>query len=199
SNLHGAESPRREPLRSKPLRSKPLRSKPLRSKPPRGELGDTTTERTGAAKMEAISAIITALALGAAGALKDVAGQGIKDAYAGLKALIQRNYAQVPLAQLEANPDSKACRDVIEEELTTAGAVHDEEFLQHVKVGAAGPYTCPRWIRRRRCRASTTRRGSAGRPTAGSRGSYVGSARGARQQSVADRRGGGTASISRRG
>ena len=83
--------------------------------------------------MEPISAIVTALALGAAGALKDVAGQGIKDAYAGLKALIQRKYAQVPLAQLEAKPDSKARRDVVEEELTAAGAVHDEELLQQVK------------------------------------------------------------------
>jgi hypothetical protein len=87
----------------------------------------------GQPKMEPISAIVTALALGAASALKDVAGQGIKDAYAGLKALIQRKYAQVPLAQLEAKPDSKARREVVEEELTAAGAVHDEELLQLVK------------------------------------------------------------------
>jgi hypothetical protein len=83
--------------------------------------------------MEPISAIVTALALGAAAALKEVSAQGVKDAYAGLKALIQRKYAQIPLAQLEAKPDSKARRDVVEEELTAAGAVHDEELLQQVK------------------------------------------------------------------
>jgi hypothetical protein len=83
--------------------------------------------------MDPLSAIVTALALGAATALKEVSAQGIKDAYEGLKALIRRKYAQVSLAQLEANPDSKARRDVVEEELTAAGAVHDEELLQHAK------------------------------------------------------------------
>jgi hypothetical protein len=83
--------------------------------------------------MDPITAIVTALALGAAGALKDVAAQSVKDAYAGLKALIQRKYAQVPLAQLEAKPDSKARRDVVEEDLTAAGAAPDQELLQHAK------------------------------------------------------------------
>jgi hypothetical protein len=82
--------------------------------------------------MEPVSTIVTALALGAAAALKEVSAQGIKDAYAGLKALIQRKYAQISLTQLESKPDSKARRAVVEEELTTAGAVHDEELFQHV-------------------------------------------------------------------
>src|SRR5690348_4524138 len=84
--------------------------------------------------MEPISAtIVTALALGAASALKEVSAQGVKDAYAGLKALIERKYAQVPLAQLEAKPESKGRRDVVEEELNAAGAGHDDELLQHAQ------------------------------------------------------------------
>jgi hypothetical protein len=47
--------------------------------------------------------------------------------------LVQRKYAKVPLAQLEENPSSKARRAVVEEELTAAGADHDEELLQHVQ------------------------------------------------------------------
>ena len=68
-----------------------------------------------------------------ASALKEVAAQGVKDAYAGLKALIQRKYAKVPLAQLEEKPESKSRRDVVAEELTEAGAAPDEELLQHAK------------------------------------------------------------------
>jgi len=84
--------------------------------------------------MEPISAtIVSAIALGAAAALKEVSSQAVRDAYAGLKTLIQRKYAKVPLAQLEENPASKARRAVVEEELTAAGAEHDEELLQHAK------------------------------------------------------------------
>jgi hypothetical protein len=84
--------------------------------------------------MEPISAtIVAAIALGAAAALKEVSSQAVRDAYTGLKALIQRNYAQVPLAQLEENPASKGRRAVVEEELAAAGAEHDEELLQRAK------------------------------------------------------------------
>jgi hypothetical protein len=63
--------------------------------------------------MDPITVIVTALALGAAGALKDVSSQAIKDANGGLIALIQRKYAQVPaatLTQLEEKPESKSRR-----------------------------------------------------------------------------------------
>jgi hypothetical protein len=84
--------------------------------------------------MEPISAtIVSAIALGAAAALKEVSSQAVRDAYSGLKALIQRKYASVPLAQLEENPASKARRAVVEEELTASGAEHDEDLLQHAK------------------------------------------------------------------
>jgi len=84
--------------------------------------------------MEPISAtIVTALALGAANALKDVSSQAVRDSYAALKALIQRKYERVPLAQLEENPASKARRAVVQEELVAAGAEEDKELLEHTK------------------------------------------------------------------
>ena len=51
-------------------------------------------------------------------------------------------------------------------------------------VGGAGPYTCRRLIQQLRFQASTIRRGSAVRPTAGSRGSSVGSALASQNQSL---------------
>jgi hypothetical protein len=86
--------------------------------------------------MDPLSSIVMALALGAAAAAKDVSSQAIKDAYTGLKALIQRKYAQVPaptLTQLEEKPESKSSRAVVEEELTQAGAAPDKELLQQAK------------------------------------------------------------------
>ena len=83
--------------------------------------------------MEPITAIVTALALGAAAALKPVAEQAIKDSYAALKALITRKYVQVSLDQLEANPSSKSRRGVVEEDLVAAQADHDPEVLQHAQ------------------------------------------------------------------
>jgi hypothetical protein len=39
--------------------------------------------------LEPITAIVTALALGAASGFKEIAAQSVKDAYAGLKALVE--------------------------------------------------------------------------------------------------------------
>lgn len=83
--------------------------------------------------MEPIAAIVTALALGAAAGLKEVAGQAVRDAYSGLRAIIQRKYAKVPLVQLEENPESRSRRGVVEEELAAAGAEHDEELLRQAQ------------------------------------------------------------------
>jgi hypothetical protein len=38
--------------------------------------------------MDPISAVVTALALGAAAALREISSEAVKDAYAGLKVLI---------------------------------------------------------------------------------------------------------------
>ena len=61
--------------------------------------------------MDPLTSLGTALAAGAA--LQSTAEQVVKDSYAALKGLIQRKYAKVNLAQLEANPSSKHCRGVV--------------------------------------------------------------------------------------
>ena len=80
--------------------------------------------------MEPITAIVTALALGATAGLSETAKQAVKDAYATLKELIQRRYSKVNLPQLEEAPESKARQAVIEEDLTKAGADRDEDLFR---------------------------------------------------------------------
>jgi hypothetical protein len=84
--------------------------------------------------MEPITLIVTSLALGAAAGLKPTAEQVIRDAYGGLKSLIQRKYAEVSIEQLEKAPESKPRRAVVEEDLTQAGAGKDEEVLRQAKI-----------------------------------------------------------------
>jgi hypothetical protein len=50
--------------------------------------------------MDPLTSLVTALVAGAAAALKPTVEQVVKDSYAGLKALIQRKYAQVDVNQL---------------------------------------------------------------------------------------------------
>ncbi len=71
--------------------------------------------------MNPLTSLVTALAAGAAAALKPTMEQAVKDGYAALKGLIQRKYVQVQVDQLEANPSSKNCRGVVEEELGGRG------------------------------------------------------------------------------
>ena len=75
-----------------------------------------------------ISAIVTALALGAAAAAKDIASHAVKDAYTGMKALITRRYPKVSVEQLEQVPESKNRRGVVEEDLQAANAAGDTEL-----------------------------------------------------------------------
>ena len=80
--------------------------------------------------MEPITFIVTALAAGAAAGLTASAENAIKEAYAGIKALIQRKFGGVDLAVLESKPESATRRGVVAEELTEAGAAQDQELLQ---------------------------------------------------------------------
>ena len=83
--------------------------------------------------MDPVTLITSALLGGASAGLKDTAAQSIKDAYAGLKELIQRrfhgrNEAEVALAQHEAKPEVWA--PALREELVQTGADRDEEILE---------------------------------------------------------------------
>jgi hypothetical protein len=83
--------------------------------------------------MDPISLIIAALAAGAIAGVKDTAGQAVKDAYAGLKALIRRRFsgnpeAEAALGQAERQPESDQAP--LAQHLQAAGAADDEELIR---------------------------------------------------------------------
>ena len=85
--------------------------------------------------MDPITIIVTAVAAGAALGLTDAAAQAIKDAYAGLRALIIRKYGdqgdvQDAVEKVEAHPDSSARKALLEEELEKTKAAEDAELLK---------------------------------------------------------------------
>jgi hypothetical protein len=79
--------------------------------------------------MDPISVIVTALASGAAAALKPTAEKVVMDAYNGIKSLIISRYKGVEIATLEQKPESAARKDVVKEGLVAAKAGEDEELL----------------------------------------------------------------------
>lgn len=82
--------------------------------------------------MDPITLIVTAVALGAAAGLKPTVEQAVKDAYDGLKALIQRKYAQIDLAPVEKKPDSAAKQESLKEDLMETDAAADPEVAEKV-------------------------------------------------------------------
>jgi hypothetical protein len=95
--------------------------------------GSTIRDAGNEVTMDPITTIIAALVAGASEAVKPLVGEMLKDAYKGLKTVIQSRYAKVSLAQLEEAPDSQARRAVVAEDLVKAGADKDAELLQHAK------------------------------------------------------------------
>lgn len=82
--------------------------------------------------MEPTSAIITALATGAAVGLSSVAEASVKDAYEAIKTLLKSRYAEIDLGQLEKGPESKTRQTLLGEELEAAGALEDDIVLERV-------------------------------------------------------------------
>lgn len=83
--------------------------------------------------MDPLSLILAALAAGAAAAAKDTASAGIKDAYQGLKGLIQRRLAPDPAATvvLEEHAKDPGTDDApLKKKLAEAAADHDAAILQ---------------------------------------------------------------------
>jgi hypothetical protein len=83
--------------------------------------------------MDPISLILAALAAGATAAVKDTAGEAVKDAYAGLKALVRRRFgadskAEAELEALERQPEADPV--ALRAQLEGAGADHDDEILR---------------------------------------------------------------------
>ena len=82
--------------------------------------------------MDPVTLIVTALAAGAVLGLKDAASAAVKDAYAGLKALVKKRFAGRPegelvLAEHEAAPQTWEGR--LAAELAAAEADRDSELV----------------------------------------------------------------------
>ncbi|MGH2358392.1 MAG: hypothetical protein ACRDGJ_10345 [Candidatus Limnocylindria bacterium] len=83
--------------------------------------------------METIIQIVTALAAGALAATPEVAGQAVKDAYAGLKDLVVRKLGgkgevEAAVKLLERKPESEERKTALAEELEAAGAGDDRDL-----------------------------------------------------------------------
>jgi hypothetical protein len=84
--------------------------------------------------VDPISMIVIALATGAAAALKPTAEQAIKDAYAGMKTLIQDKYKNVSIDMLENDPTSQARQNILQQDLEKTDASKNEEVLRKAQV-----------------------------------------------------------------
>ncbi len=88
--------------------------------------------------MDPLTLIVAAMAAGAAEAAKPTAAQAIKDAYAGLKALIMRKLGSAPntadandaIEKVEKKPENTPRQDVLKDELKTAQVDEDAEILK---------------------------------------------------------------------
>src|SRR5664279_6178868 len=83
--------------------------------------------------MDPVTLILTALAAGATAAAKDIASQAIKDAYSGLKAIIQKRFTGKPQAEVvlrEHEGDQDTSKKPLEKFLTESGADQDLEIIE---------------------------------------------------------------------
>jgi hypothetical protein len=83
--------------------------------------------------MDPITLILSALAAGATAAMKDTAGTAVKDAYQGLKALVQRHFsgkseAETALGNYESKPE--VWKEPVKDALTQTGADKNEAIIK---------------------------------------------------------------------
>jgi hypothetical protein len=93
-------------------------------------------QATGSMHMDGLNLLLTALATGAGAGVQQVAGSAIKDAYTGLKTLLQRKLAGQPaaltaLTEYEADPDTY--EKPLRKALATNHLDQDEEILQSAR------------------------------------------------------------------
>lgn len=82
--------------------------------------------------MDPVSLIVAALAAGASTALKDTAGEAVKDAYNGLKSLLKRKLGDTPAAQEAIDKhaeEPEVWEKPLESELGKSGVAEDEEIV----------------------------------------------------------------------
>jgi len=86
--------------------------------------------------MDPLAMILAALAAGAAKAAQETAGTAIKDAYNGLKALVQQRLAGKPLAAAAVEhhaAEPAAAEAVLRPALQASGAADDAALVQAAK------------------------------------------------------------------
>jgi len=88
--------------------------------------------------MDPVSMVLAALAMGATAAAQATASQAVKDAYAGLKALVKKRFDQKPQAEMaltEYEIDTNTWEKPLQKSLVETGADQDETIIrqaQHV-------------------------------------------------------------------
>jgi hypothetical protein len=85
--------------------------------------------------MEPLSLIVAALVAGATAAAKDTATQAVKDAYQGLKTLVQRRFAgnaaaETALTEVEKPEKSELWRRPLEDAVRETKAYEQEEIVR---------------------------------------------------------------------
>ncbi len=86
--------------------------------------------------MDPISVVLAALAAGATAATKDTASQAVKDAYAGLKALVKKHFAGKPQAEMalaEYEKDEDTWQKPLQKSLVETGADQDEAIVRQAQ------------------------------------------------------------------
>jgi hypothetical protein len=80
--------------------------------------------------MDPVSAIVTALAIGAGAVIKTIASEPTKDAYQALKSYISQHYKGTAIAILEEKPTSTARQLVVQEALEDCHLTSDPKAAQ---------------------------------------------------------------------
>jgi hypothetical protein len=86
--------------------------------------------------MDPVSVVLAALAAGATGGAKDTASQAMKDAYAGLKALVKKRFEKKPQAEMalaEYEQDLDTWEKPLQKSLIEAGADQDEAIVRQAQ------------------------------------------------------------------
>ena len=86
--------------------------------------------------MDPVSLVLAALATGAIAATQDTASQAVKDAYAGLKALVKKCFekkpqAEMALAEYEKDPDT--WQKPLQKSLVETGADQNEAVVRQAQ------------------------------------------------------------------
>ncbi len=86
--------------------------------------------------MDPVSMVLAALAAGATVAAKDTTSQAIKDAYSGLKSLLQQRFAKKPQAEMalaEYEKDKDTWKKPLQKSLIEAGIDRDEAITHQAQ------------------------------------------------------------------